>query len=56
MKPELVPGSIGQFEVFVDDEMVVGKDEVSFFSKLMGNKGIPAHDKVIQTLRAKVAN
>lgn len=52
VKPELVPGGIGQFEVFVDDEKVVGKDEVSFFSKLLGNKGIPDHDRVIEALRA----
>lgn len=51
MKAQLVPGKPGQFEVFVDGQLVVGKEQVSFLARLLGNKGIPAEEKVLALLR-----
>lgn len=50
-KPKLVPGKVGQFEVFVDGQLVVEKDQVGLWAKLLGNKGIPSDEKVLQLLK-----
>lgn len=48
-----MPGKVGQFEVFVDDELVIGKEQVSVWKALLGNKGIPAKEKVLDAVREK---
>jgi len=49
-----VPGKPGQFEVFVDDQLVVGKEQVSFLARLLGNKGIPPEEKVLALLKGRI--
>jgi hypothetical protein len=49
-----VSGKIGQFEVFVDNELVIGKEQVSLWKKLLGNRGIPPQDRVFDALREKI--
>jgi len=50
---KLRPGRAGQFEVFIEGELVIGKEQVGFLQKLLGNKGIPADEKVITLLKAR---
>lgn len=51
----MVPGGLGQFEVLIDDEVVIGKEPVGLWAKLFGNKGIPEPNRVVEALRAHPA-
>ena len=41
----------GQFEVYLDDELLVEKENVSLWKALLGNRGIPSNEKVLKLLK-----
>jgi len=48
-------GASGQFDVFVDGEVVATKHAVGLLARLRGNKGFPDDDEAVEAVRAKVA-
>lgn len=48
-------GSPGQFEVFADDELVIGKDEkAGLWEHLFGNRGYPTPERVVELLEKRL--
>jgi hypothetical protein len=51
----LAVGGKGQFDVLVDGEVVASKHGVGAIAKLLGAKGFPTEDEVLDAVRRKLA-
>ena len=56
MDVETKLGSRGQFDVVVGDQVVVTKQKVSLWARLLGNPGFPDEDAAIAAVRARLAD
>ena len=55
LKVLLEMGGPGQFDVFADDELVVGKDKkAGLWEHLFGNQGFPTPERVVELLEERL--
>ena len=54
MKPEIAPGSFGQFDVLLDGERVAGKQAKGWLARLVRSGEFPEEDAVIEALRSRL--
>lgn len=47
-------GSLGQFDVILDGELVASKSKPGLFARLLGEKGFPEESAVVAAVRAKL--
>ena len=50
----IAPGAKGQFDVFVDGDVVATKHTVSALARVRGDKGFPDDDDAVAAVRAKL--
>jgi len=55
IKVSLEMGGPGQFDVFADDELLIGKDKnAGLWEHLFGNQGFPTPERVVQLLEERL--
>ena len=56
MKADVEPGSFGQFDVLIGDEVVASKTGNRLLSRLLGRGEFPDEDEVVAAVKGRLAD